>query len=99
MSTGIVFTVVGDDKPGLVEKLAHTVAAHGGNWLESRMGELAGHFAGIVHVAVGEAQLPALRSALEALGDDGLRVVVAVGKHQVTADTARPMQLRSEERR
>jgi len=93
MSTGIVFTVVGDDKPGLVEKLAHTVAAHGGNWLESRMGELAGHFAGIVHVAVGEAQLPALRSALEALGDDGLRVVVAVGKHEVTADTARPMQL------
>lgn len=93
MSTGIVFTVVGDDKPGLVEKLAHTVAAHGGNWLESRMGELAGHFAGIVHVAVSQAQLSALCAALEALGDDGLQVVVAVGKQAVTADSARPMQL------
>jgi glycine cleavage system regulatory protein len=37
MSKPLVFTFVGADKPGLVEKLSQTVAMHGGNWLESRM--------------------------------------------------------------
>lgn len=40
MATAFVFTFVGADQPGLVETLAHTVAGHGGNWLESRMGAL-----------------------------------------------------------
>lgn len=94
MSTGIVFTVVGDDKPGLVDKLAQTVAANGGNWLESRMSELAGLFAGIVQVSVSAAQLPGLQTALEALSSDGLKVVVAVGKGAGAANSVRQMQLR-----
>lgn len=93
MSTGIVFTVVGDDKPGLVDKLAQIVANNGGNWLESRMNELAGIFAAIIHVSVSETQLPGLRAALEALSCDALRVVVAVEKRGVVADTCRLMQL------
>ena len=52
MTSAMVFTFVGADKPGLVEKLAQTVGQHGGNWLESRMSELAGQFAGIVQVEV-----------------------------------------------
>jgi glycine cleavage system regulatory protein len=94
MSTAIVFTVVGDDKPGLVDQLAHTVARHGGNWLESRMSQLAGRFAGIVHVAVAEPQLPALRAALQALCSDALTVVVVTGKHDAAAQACRLMQLR-----
>lgn len=94
MSTGIVLTVVGDDKPGLVDKLAHTVAQHGGNWLESRMSQLAGRFAGIVHVAVAEPQLPALRAALQALCSDELTVVVVAGKSDVASQACRLMQLR-----
>lgn len=93
MSTGIVFTVVGDDKPGLVDKLAQIVASHGGNWLESRMSELAGLFAGIVQISVSAAQLPALKGALEALSDDGLKIVVAVGKDASNTSTCRLMQL------
>jgi glycine cleavage system regulatory protein len=77
MTTAMVFTFIGADKPGLVQKLAHTVGSHGGNWLESRMSELAGQFAGIVQVAVDEAQLPALRAALQALSGAELTVVVA----------------------
>ena len=94
MSTGIVLTVVGDDKPGLVDKLAHTIAQHGGNWLESRMSQLAGRFAGIVHVAVAEPQLPALRAALQALCGDELTVVVVAGKSDVASQACRLMQLR-----
>jgi glycine cleavage system regulatory protein len=93
MTTGIVFTVVGDDKPGLVDKLAQIVANNSGNWLESRMSELAGLFAGIVHVSVGPTQLPGLRAALEALNDAELKVVVAVGKGGAGADDCRQMQL------
>jgi glycine cleavage system regulatory protein len=73
----MVFTFVGADRPGLVEKLAQTVAAHDGNWLESRMSELAGQFAGIVKVDVAPNQLPALRQALLALSGQDLSVVVA----------------------
>lgn len=77
MTTTMVFTFVGADKPGLVGKLAQTVSSHGGNWLESRMSELAGHFAGIVQVAVSPAQLPALRAALTELSGDELTIIVA----------------------
>ncbi|HTO02243.1 MAG TPA: ACT domain-containing protein, partial [Opitutus sp.] len=30
-------TVIGPDRPGLVQLLAGRIADHGGNWLESRM--------------------------------------------------------------
>ena len=46
--TNIVLTLLGPDRPGLVELVAGVIAAHGGNWLESRMSHLAGKFAGIL---------------------------------------------------
>ena len=45
-----MMTIIGRDRPGLVESVAQVVAAHGGNWLESRMSRLGGHFAGILRV-------------------------------------------------
>jgi glycine cleavage system regulatory protein len=94
MTTTMVFTFVGADKPGLVGKLAQTVGSHGGNWLESRMSELAGHFAGIVQVAVSETELPALRAALTALSGDELTIVVAVaGPHGGDPDPSRHLHL------
>jgi glycine cleavage system regulatory protein len=87
MTTTMVFTFVGADKPGLVGKLAQTVSSHGGNWLESRMSELAGHFAGIVQVGVSQADLPALRAALAALSSDQLTIIVAgAGPHGGTLE-------------
>jgi glycine cleavage system regulatory protein len=80
MSTPLVFTFVGADQPGLVETLAQTVSAHGGNWLESRMSELAGQFPGIVKVEVAHEQATALRAALLALSARQLSVLVA-GQH------------------
>ncbi|MEI8030727.1 MAG: ACT domain-containing protein [Comamonadaceae bacterium] len=94
MTTTMVFTFVGVDRPGLVQELAQTVSLHGGNWLESRMSELAGQFAGIVQVAVSEAQQPALRAALSALSGHDLTIVVAVaGTSGFDPDDCRDLRL------
>ena len=47
--------------------LAEVVAAHGGNWEQSQMAELAGKFAGIVLVAVPDANVGAFTAALAPL--------------------------------
>ncbi|MBI2309224.1 MAG: glycine cleavage system protein R [Rhodocyclales bacterium] len=72
MSAHLILTVIGDDRPGLVESLATAIAAHQGNWLESSMSQLSGKFAGIVRVSVPESQVATLKAALAAL--PGLRV-------------------------
>jgi len=69
-----VLTVIGPDRPGLVDSLAETVAAHQGNWMESRMAHLGGKFAGILRVVVPDQHSEALLAALEALGTHGVSV-------------------------
>ena len=54
MKTNLVLTVIADDKPGLVESLAQTIALNSGNWLESSMSQLAGKFAGILRISVAD---------------------------------------------
>jgi glycine cleavage system regulatory protein len=71
----LVITVIAQDRPGLVERLAGCIADHGGNWLESRMARMAGQFAGILDVAVEASASASLVEALQAL--EGIRVVVA----------------------
>jgi glycine cleavage system regulatory protein len=78
MNRQIVLTVIADDKTGLVELLAATIRAHGGNWLESNMARLAGKFAGILLVDVAEQNCDLLISALLDLENKGLRVAVAI---------------------
>ncbi|TAG29046.1 MAG: hypothetical protein EAZ36_04850 [Verrucomicrobia bacterium] len=45
MTTHLVLTLIGRDRPGLVRTVASVVALHGGNWLESRLCRLGGEFA------------------------------------------------------
>jgi glycine cleavage system regulatory protein len=75
----IVITVIGLDRPGLVEAIAATVAEHGGNWLEARMAHLAGQFAGILRIEVGADKVAAVRTALARLESGGLRVGAETG--------------------
>lgn len=82
----LVLTVIGDDRTGLVGALAEVVAEHGGNWERSHMAELAGKFAGIVLVRVGDGQVDALISGLEPLKADGL-LDIAVERASAGADT------------
>ncbi len=76
MLSTLVMTVIGADRPGLVQLVAARVADHGGNWLESRMCHLGGQFAGILRVEVAAERVDELVGALHRLEKDGLRVIV-----------------------
>ncbi|WP_409524581.1 glycine cleavage system protein R [Nitrincola sp. MINF-07-Sa-05] len=80
MMTSLVLTVIGPDRPGLVEALSRTIAEHQGNWLESGMSRLAGKFAGIMVAQVPADQSQALITALQALASKGLKVTVEAGE-------------------
>ncbi|MGB9341332.1 MAG: ACT domain-containing protein, partial [Polyangiales bacterium] len=82
----LVVTVIGKDRPGLVESVSAAVEAHGGSWVESRMSRLAGEFAGILRVTVPTAQADDLSGALEALRAEGLRVVVERGVEEAVEE-------------
>ena len=83
----LVLTVIGDDRPGLVEQLATAISSHHGNWLESSMSQLSGKFAGIVCISVADAQLEPLKAALAAL--PGLRITAEAGATTPTSATPR----------
>ena len=83
----IVLTVIGDDQPGLVDKLSAVIAEHGGNWEESRMAQLAGKFAGILRVSVADAQAEALTAAFQALDEEGLLHITAAPTDDGPAQT------------
>ena len=67
MTTYLVLTIIGEDRPGIVESLAEIISDHSGNWLESSMSQLAGKFAGILRVSVKEDKCEALINSLENL--------------------------------
>lgn len=79
MAATLVLTVIGPDRPGLVDALSSAIAGHGANWLESRMAHLGGHFAGLLRVSVPDARAQELHRALAALEREGLRVLVEAG--------------------
>ena len=47
-----ILSIIGDDKPGLVDAVAQAIADVGGSWLESRLANLSGKFSGMVLLAV-----------------------------------------------
>ena len=73
----VVVTAIGADRPGIVNVLAERAQGFGANWAGSRMANLAGQFAGIVHFDVPVTNAAALVQALRDLEASGLRVVVA----------------------
>ena len=84
MSTSLVLTVIGNDRPGLVEALSAAISAHQGNWLESSLSRLAGQFAGIVRVALPAAQVGSLQGALRGLSD--LQITTAISATEPKAE-------------
>jgi glycine cleavage system regulatory protein len=79
LPTSLVLTIVGPDRPGLVNLISDRATAHGANWLESRMANLAGHFAGIVRLEVPDSKVDGLVNALEEFQTQGLRVTAVRG--------------------
>jgi len=90
MTTKLVLTFVGDDRPGLVNAISEAVAAHGGTWLESRSARLAGKFAGILLVRIADEGVIPLESALAKLAPSGLRVSIERG---AAAEPERPWRM------
>ena len=76
MARALVLTVIGEDRPGLVEALAALIAVHEGSWEESRMARLAGHFAGVVQIQIPDERAGGLIGALPELAASGLEVTV-----------------------
>src|SRR5690349_10900635 len=93
MQRALVMTIIGEDRPGLVESVAAIVAENGGNWLESRMARLGGQFAGILRVEASPGKETALPSALKQLEGQGLIIVVQPDK--ALAPTPAPARLSS----
>ncbi len=79
MTTPLVLTFVGDDRPGLVNAISEKVAACGGTWLESRSARLAGKFAGVVLVSVPDDRLMGLEFVAGELAHVGLRISIERG--------------------
>ncbi|HEY0709963.1 MAG TPA: ACT domain-containing protein [Polyangia bacterium] len=93
MNTDLVLTLLGPDRPGLVEEVAESITAHGGNWLESRMAHLGGRFAGILRVEVPADRVDALGVALGRLEGRGLRIVMSPGQAPAPVAAPRLMEL------
>ncbi len=100
MQVPLVMTVIGKDRPGLVESLARAIAMHGGNWLESRMCRLGGEFAGIVRVHVPEEHREALIQALQDLQSQGLNTIVQLdrGETPVTSQQTVALEILGQDR-
>lgn len=92
MTTTLVLTVIGDDRPGLVEQLAQVIACNAGNWLESSMSQLAGKFAGILRVSVPDEQAEQLISELQSLSGS-LKLVIEKGDGDLLPEPSQSLHL------
>jgi glycine cleavage system regulatory protein len=89
MTTPLVVTFVGDDRPGLVNAVADRIAASGGTWLESRSAQLAGKFAGVLLANAPDEKVAELEASLRGLESAGLHVTIDRG----AAEKQKPRRL------
>ncbi len=99
MTTSVILTVAGSDRPGLTQRLADAVLAAGGNWLESHLSRLGGKYVGSVLVELPEAALPLLEREARAIDAAGLAVtLIAAGDASPPAGTALDLELVGQDR-
>ena len=89
----LVVTAIGTDRPGIVRQLSERAQGFGANWAGSRMANLAGQFAGIVHFEVPVEHADALSDALRGLESSGLRIVIAKSMVPPVVDGRRVVML------
>ena len=65
-----IVTFIGDDQPGFVQSIAAVVSDHDGAWLESRMSQLEGKFAGLARIGVSKDSALLLKQALLDLSEN-----------------------------
>ena len=84
----VVLTIIGDDRPGLIDALSAVIVEHEGNWEESRMAHLANKFAGILLVRLPATRTQGLLDALAALDENGVLQVTAEKAVTASGETA-----------
>lgn len=77
LTTSLVVSVVGPDKPGIVRKVSDCAQTAAVNWADSHMTSVAGQFAGMVHLQVSPDDAETVMAALRKLEDDGLQITIA----------------------
>lgn len=86
MNSSYIITFIADDRPGLVEQLSAVIKQNQGNWLESRLSQLGGKFAGLILVSLPQECSRALETDLASLDPGCLSVsVTATGEQAVPA--------------
>ena len=93
VETSYIVTFIGDDRPGLVEALSRVIENNQGNWLESRLSQLGGKFAGLVLVALPGENGEALEAELKTLSASGLSVRVTPATGMVATSRGRCITL------
>ncbi len=74
MDKHLILTIISDDKPGVIKKIAQIVNKHGGNWLESQLSQLAGKFAGVIRLSAPEDNIKEIESALTQLSEFNIQI-------------------------
>jgi methionyl-tRNA formyltransferase len=77
LTTSLIVTVVGRDRPGIVRQISDCVQGTLVNWADSRMNHFAGHFAGTIHLQMAPKDAATVSAALQGLTSEGLQVQVA----------------------
>ena len=79
MQNRYVITFIGSDRRGIVEQLADVIQQQHGNWLDSKLSQLGGKFAGLILVELADDRSAALEKALRDLpgGDLSVRITEA----------------------
>ena len=99
MTTRIILTVLGSDRPGLTQALADAVLAAQGNWLESQLARLGGKYVGAVLVELDAAQLPVLEAEIRKIDESGLQVaLVLAGEDPAPGGTGLAIELVGQDR-
>lgn len=76
MAAEIIFTIIAEDRPGLVETVSEVVARYSGNWVDSSMAHLGGEFAGIVCVEIPDGRVSQFEKDLAALESQEIEIHV-----------------------
>jgi glycine cleavage system regulatory protein len=90
VQTSFIVTFIGDDRPGLVEKLSAIIEKNQGNWHESKLSQLGGKFAGLILVSLPQDGGPALEADLATLAASGISVRVTPMDTSATPESAPP---------
>jgi glycine cleavage system regulatory protein len=90
VQTSFIVTFIGDDRPGLVEKLSAVIEKNQGNWHESKLSQLGGKFAGLILVFLPADGGPSLQADLGALAASGISVRVSAMETTVAVQSTAP---------